>query len=288
MTERVSEPASFERRDPPGPAGPIVISVPHAGRDYRPDLLSGSRLDENRLALLEDRYADLLIDDALAGGAVAIVARRPRAWIDLNRDEREIDPAMLSTRPATASLISTVKSRGGLGLIPRRIHGAGDIQRQPLSFDAVTARIELDHRPYHAAIAAALAAARARHGCAVLIDCHSMPPVARAAPTPQVVVGDRFGASAAARFSHCVVAEAEAAGLRAARNDPYAGGHTLDRHAAPRRDLHAIQIEFDRTLYLRSDRMTPGEGLDDIRRLVARMSAALASECAASWPLAAE
>jgi len=288
MSNEVKEPPSFERRDPPGRAGPVVVAVPHAGRDYAPALIERSRLEAGWLAQLEDRHADALIDDTIAAGAVAIVATRPRAWIDLNRDEREIDPTMLTGRVPAGELISTVKSRGGLGLIPRRIQGGGEIWRRPLSIDEVAARISSDHRPYHAAVAAALAEARRRHGCAALIDCHSMPPVQRPGQVPQVVIGDRFGASAAGRFTERAIAEAEAMGLRAARNDPYAGGHTLDRHGSPRRDIHAIQIEVDRSLYLTPDRARPGAGLSMVRRLVARIAAALAAECAATWPLAAE
>jgi N-formylglutamate amidohydrolase len=282
------EQSSFVRCDPPGAAGPVVIAVPHAGRAYSPTLLAQSRLPQSQLERLEDRYADRLITAAIAEGATAIIAVRPRAWIDLNRDEREIDPAMVRDMPPDESVLSTIKSRGGLGLIPRRIHGAGDILRRPLSRAEVAQRVDEDYRPYHAAISTALKAAHRRHGIAVLIDCHSMPSIARPGRPPQIVIGDRFGRSAGSRFAERAVAEAEAFGHPTARNDPYSGGSTLDRHGVPRRGYHALQIEVDRSLYLGRDGRTPGTGLPSVIRLIASIAAGLADESAASWPMAAE
>src|SRR3546814_10203549 len=82
------------------------------------------------------------------------------------------------------------------------------------SSDLIVARIRLDHRPYHAALSRALAAARARFGVAVLLDLHSMPPLGTAADTVRIVFGDRFGKSAGGRFVARLEGEAEAAGLR--------------------------------------------------------------------------
>jgi N-formylglutamate amidohydrolase len=102
-----------------------------------------------------------------------------------------------------------------------------------------------------------------------------------------VVVGDRHGRSAAARFVAVVMATVRDAGLTVARNHPYAGGHTLDRHGQPRRGRHAIQIEIDRSLYLDAPGLEPGPGLSGTRRLVTSIAAALEDE-ARGLALAAE
>src|SRR5688500_19027683 len=115
--------APFVRIGPEVPAVPLVLSVPHAGRDYSDALLRASRLSRTQLETLEDRYVDRLIWRALETGAVAIVAKRPRAEIDLNRDEREIDPSLVVPPPARG-LLQSARTRGGLGLIPTRITGA--------------------------------------------------------------------------------------------------------------------------------------------------------------------
>jgi N-formylglutamate amidohydrolase len=268
----------------------VILSVPHAGRDYPAALIEAAAVPRARLETLEDRFADALIADAVAAGATAFVARRARAWIDLNRDERELDPAMIDASAPLVHTIGSARVRGGLGLIPRRVTGGGDIYRRRLSATEVEARIVGDHRPWHAALSETLAAARARFGIAVLLDCHSMPPVARTGDEPpRIVIGDRYGRSAASRLVDCVEASAGRAGLRHARNSPYAGGYALDRHGRPASAIHAIQIEIDRSLYLAHDLRAAGSGMPRIRAFLAGLFAALAEEALPPPPaLAAE
>ena len=75
--------------------------------------------------MLEDRLADRLVWQATAAGVTAFVALAPRAEVDLNRDEREIDPVLIDPPLPSTSVVQTVRSRGGIGLIPSRIAGAG-------------------------------------------------------------------------------------------------------------------------------------------------------------------
>lgn len=261
----------FSRLGPDGTSSPVVIAVPHAGRSYPAAMLAAARLPRAALETIEDRYADLLVADAVAAGAVAIVAHVARAYVDLNRDPRELDAAILTTPPAAGRIIVSPKVTGGLGVIPSRIAAGGAVWRGPLDAADVAARLAL-HAPYHAAIAAALDDAVARHGRAVLIDCHSMPPLGAGA---RLVVGDRHGKSAAPHHVEAATRAAAGLGVTVARNRPYAGGHTLDRHGAPQAGRHALQIEIDRTLYLDAGQRSPGAGLPRVRRLVAAIAAAL-------------
>lgn len=267
---------SFVRHGPPEPVTPVVLSVPHAGRDYPLALRSSVQVPLPALRVLEDRYADLLALDARRTETL-FVAQRPRAWIDLNRAEHERDPRLDDGAGAHGQPLSA-KLRSGLGLVPRRAGNSGDIWRRRLSDDDVRGRIAADHRPYHAAVAEALAAARARFGIAVLLDVHSMPPLGPADRSPRLVLGDRFGKSAGARFLGRIEAVARAHRVAAAANAPYSGGHILDRHGDPRGGIHAIQLEFDRTLYLDGALDGPGSGLPATAALLRAVIDALADE----------
>jgi N-formylglutamate amidohydrolase len=264
------------------PLSPVVLSVPHAGRDYPAALLGALRVPATVLPVLEDRYIDHV---ALAARRLEtmLLQRRARAWIDLNRSESDRDPRVDDGVRPHSQPMPSAKVRSGLGLVPRRAGAAGDLWRRRFSAIEIAVRIAQDHRPYHAALAAALAAAQARFGVAVLLDVHSMPPLGDHA---RIVFGDRFGQAAAARVVARLEAEAARAGVRAALNTPYAGGHILERHAAPARGIHAIQIEFDRTLYLDAALDRPGPGLADVAALLGRMIAASADEALAGDPIA--
>ncbi len=253
-----------------------MLSVPHAGRDYPLALRAALRVPLAALRPLEDRHADAIALGARAEETL-FVATRPRAWIDLNRAENERDPrlddgASMSAQPQSAKL------RSGLGLVPRRVANSGDIWRHRLSGEEVAARIRADHRPYHAALGAALASARTRFGLAILLDVHSMPPLGDAASAPRIVLGDRFGRSASARFLGRIEGVARAHGIACAVNAPYSGGHILERHGDPRHGLHAIQIEFDRSLYLDAALDAPGPGLAKAIRTLREILDALADE----------
>ena len=130
--EIVAEPG-FVRLGPAQPATPVVLAVPHAGRHYPKALLKAARLPLAQLELLEDRYADALVETAVAAGLPAIVATRARAWIDLNRGEREIHPAAIHPSPVPGATEPSNRSESGLGLVPTRLPGGGAIFARPIA-----------------------------------------------------------------------------------------------------------------------------------------------------------
>jgi len=271
---------SFDRYGADEPASPVILSVPHAGRDYPLALRAALRVPLVALVPLEDRHIDA-VAIAAQQRETMLVQRVARAWIDLNRSEQERDPGMDDGASRQAMPQQSARMRGGLGLVPRRVSGVGEIWRRRLDGDEVVARIMLDHRPYHAALADALARARARFGTAVLLDLHSMPPLTRAQGPARIVLGDRFGRSAATRFVHRLESEILAAGITPGLNAPYAGGHILDVQGRPAQGIHAVQIEFDRTLYLDPALDGPGDGMAAMVALLRRMIDAVADEALA-------
>ncbi len=283
----------FQRIGGDTPASPVIVSVPHAGRDYPAALLPALRVPLTALFALEDRYVDA-VGHAARREETMLVQHRARAWIDLNRGERERDPRVDDGAIAGYAHAS-VKVRNGLGLVPRRASGVSELWRRRFPATEIEARIVRDHRPYHAAIEELLLAARARFGVAVLLDLHSMPTLG--AGEPQAVIGDRFGRTAGPRFVARMEAvltggDTGAPGVRTAVNAPYAGGHIIERHGRPARGIHAVQLELDRTLYLDPRLDGPGEGLARTATLVRAVIDALADEAAAggsgTLPLAAE
>lgn len=282
----------FETIGDYGPASPVVMSVPHAGRAYPAALLAALRVPPAALVTLEDRHVDA-VARAARRGETLLIQRRARAWIDLNRDESERDPLVDEGAAARPPSHPSAKLRSGLGLVPRRAGRAGDLWRRRFTDDEIARRIAEDHRPYHAALEHALAAARARFGAAVLLDIHSMPPLGKGGA--RLIIGDRFGRSAAARFVARVEAPIAPSRWSAALNSPYAGGHIVARHARPAAGIHAIQLEIDRSLYLDAMLDRPGEGLAAVAAMVSRVAEALADEAVngapgstAPLPLAAE
>lgn len=261
-----------------GPAAPVLLSVPHAGRDYSASLLARSRLPVEVLQRLEDRHADLLVAELVAAGHVAVVARAPRAAIDLNRDPRDIDPCTVRGVPRDLHLVQSPKQRGGLGLFPRFLPRAGELWTGPLDWEEAHSRIRLIHAPFHAELERQTDLIAERHGQALLLDVHSMPPLPAGASRPDIVIGDRFGVSASPRLADSARAAAERHGLAVAVNHPYPGSYLIERHGRPKLGRHALQIEISRDLYLDEALDAAGPGVSAMRAMLADMAEALAEE----------
>lgn len=278
---------AFQLWLPPSAPLPVLIAAPHGGRDYSDDLRARMRNPEYAALRLEDRHVDTLaLEIARQTGAALLVARAPRALIDLNRASDDIDWDMIAgaaPRGQRRSLANR-RSRAGLGLVPRRLGGLGEIWNRPLTRDELDRRISGVHQPYHRQLGQALESIRDRWGAALLIDLHSMPPLRGRIPgeqPAQFVVGDRFGASCDAVLSARTLTYLGQAGRAVAHNRPYAGGYVLDRHAQPGRGIHALQLEVCRAAYLDAQLAVPSARLPAVARLLAGLVRDLASCTAA-------
>lgn len=263
---------------------PVLISVPHAGRDYPEIVHQTLRLAPEALLRLEDRYADLLVKNVVNAGFPAIIAHRARAWIDLNRDDKDIDVEMVRNANPADYPAPGAKQRGGLGLIPRRLAGHGDIWKRQFELSDIQERITQFHRPYHDAISDILLRMKRKFGVAVLLDLHSMPPIrnSQLSAPPQFVIGDRFGKSSASPFPELIIEQIRMAGFQVALNHPYSGEYILRLHARPHSNIHALQLEVDRALYLDSSMREPGIFTGRIADLICNLVRALAEQALGS------
>jgi len=293
-----TEAAAFTLRRPAGSPLPVLIAAPHGGRAYPPDLLSRMRDAPYAQLRLEDRHVDAMADAVAAQtGAALLVAHAPRAMLDLNRAADDMDWSMVAdgAPPGTRHSLANRRARSGLGLVPRRLPGLGEVWKHRMTRAELAARLSGIHTPYHAALAGALEDLRDRWGAALLVDLHSMPPLRarHAAEKPaEFVIGDRFGASCDHHLAAAAFAWFEGQGRIAIHNRPYAGGYVLDRHGAPTRGIHALQIEVCRASYLDARMAEPSARLPGVVRTLAGLVRTLAGEVAAMGggrlPLAAE
>ena len=267
---------------PPRSAVPVLLSVPHSGRDYPPWLLANASGGRAAMESLEDPLVDRLVWRALSQGIGAVIARAPRAAIDCNRAADEIDPTVIAD--AARGAVS-VRARGGLGIVPSRSAPHGRLWRRPIDQAELERRIAEAHAPFHEAVAAELDRLAGLHGAALLIDCHSMPPRRGQA---KIVLGDRHGGSASSWVAHEAARIARSQGWSVGLNDPYAGGYVVERHGRPDRGVHALQVEIDRNCYLGRDMRSPGPGFDRAAKLIEQLAFALADGMAAPGAIAAE
>lgn len=257
----------------------VIFSSPHSGRRYSADFLAQTQLDSHSIRSSEDAFVDLLIDTAPTCGAPLIAAQAPRAFIDLNRAEDELDPGVID---GIARGMHNPRISSGLGVIPRVVANGRAIYRGKIPLSDAQTRITRFWHPYHRALRNLIRQSQERFGEAVLIDVHSMPHEAIEAHAkpgflrPQVILGDRFGATAGRDVMDRVEAAFVGAGLRVVRNAPFAGAYITQAYGRPLQSQHVVQVEIDRALYLDEARVEPNADFAAFRRLMAHVVADLA------------
>ena len=238
---------------PATPRGPFVFNSPHSGSHYPERFLAMIRLDRISIRRSEDCYVDELFAGAAALGAPLLSANFPRAYLDVNREPWELDPRMFVESLPPFANARTARVAGGLGTIPKIVGEGQDIYSAKLPLVEAVSRIDTLYKPYHQRLRGLIMQAHGRFGRAILIDCHSMPASIRVGETgvrPDFIIGDRFGAAAAAGLSEQAIAILTGMGYTVAHNKPYAGGFITEHYGRPGRGLHAIQIEINRGLYM--------------------------------------
>ncbi len=265
----------FEIIAPGTLTAPFVFNSPHSGRTYPKAFLAASRLNLAALRKSEDTFVEQLFAPVVSLGAPLLHAHFPRAYLDVNREPYELDPALIfETLPRYANTKS-VRVVGGLGTIARIVTEAEEIYRGPVALGDALARIDTLYKPYHAALSALMDASIAKFGRAVLIDCHSMPsnPLYDCGGTrPDFVLGDRFSTSCNPAFTRLVAEQLKGMGYAVAFNKPYAGGFITEHYGRPGERRHALQIEVNRALYMNETSYRRSKDFETLRADIARLA----------------
>lgn len=281
---------SFDILRPADQAAPFVFSSPHSGRIYPAEFLAQSRLDPKTLRKSEDCFVDKLFQNVAVLGAPLLSARFPRAYLDLNREPYELDPELVNEPLPEHANTQSVRVVGGLGTVARIVADGEEIYRERLSLGSVLQRIDRLYFPFHAQLARLVDETRQRFGYAVLIDCHSMPSAAMTPGgglRPDIVIGDRFGASADPRLSQLLRDTLQGLGYDVQMNRPYAGGYITEHHGRPAGGVHALQIEINRGLYLNEATLQEGTGYEKLKADLTALAAHLFATVPALFELRA-
>lgn len=258
----------------------VVFASPHSGRDYSWSFLRRTRLNEHSVRSSEDAFVDQLFESAPKVGAPFIKAGAPRAYVDLNRSADELDPALIDGVPRAGH---NPRVASGLGVIPRVVANGQAIYSGKLTQEEAKRRIDTFWHPYHRALAGQLDQAHMMFGQAILVDCHSMPHEAMdsvaaiGARRPEVVIGDRFGASAHSDVVDRIENAFTDAGLTVVRNTPFAGAYITQYYGRPSKGRHAVQLEIDRSLYMNEQLVRPNGNFSNFQRLLKQVIVEIAA-----------
>jgi N-formylglutamate amidohydrolase len=253
---------------PTGNETPVVVEIPHAGLGLTPGAVATTRAPVHALGRDADLFVDRLYADAPAQGATVLVAHTSRYVIDLNRSESDVDAEAVEGAPPV--------TRASRGLIWRLTGDGEPVLTRRITRPELEARLEEVYRPYHRTLRALLDEKVKRFGRVLLLAAHSMPSTSRV-PTlaggdartarADVVPGSRGRTSADGRFIDLVEAHAKTQGWSVRHDEPYKGGFVTAHYGRPSADIHVVQVELARRLYMDEQTLAPrAETFDAVRR----------------------
>lgn len=220
--------------------GALVLSMPHCGQGVPEDI--EARLNETGRALADtDWWIDRLYNFGADLGASVVKANLSRYVIDLNRD-----PSGQSLYPGQATT----------GLCPTETFDGEPLYKSGQEPDEseIEERKATYFEPYHAALRAALARAKAAHGFALLYDCHSIRSIVPRlfeGPLPDVNIGTNARASCAPALEQAVKQVCVNQNLYThVVNGRFKGGWITRHYGDPVNGIHALQVELAQSAYM--------------------------------------
>jgi N-formylglutamate deformylase len=274
-------PGVWMRHDPAGEPAPLVVDVSRSGREYPHAFRSPlpfTVLHDNASMYVEELFAHT----PQAGGTL-LFACFPNTFMDVNRDELDLDPAVVDG-DFPVPLKPTPTALRGLGLIKTLSRYGEPMQERRLTPAEIEDRLARYHRPYHAELLRLVQAARSRGGYAMQLSCHCMSAIGAPThsdagkPRPDFCISDLKGRTASPESMAFVVDTLRAYGWTVTVNDPYVGNELIRRHGAPDNGVDSIQIEINKKNFMDVKTFRRNEGFDRVRADLSRLLDACAKE----------
>lgn len=232
---------------------PLMLSFPHSGDIYPDDFGYDPALTYSEIDFPSDKYVDELFGHGKILGLSSIKANFPRAYLDVNRHQHDIDGAMLEDGEDWYGRLQPTSLKAGATLF-WAISKEKRIYARKLSLKEAKDRLARCHTPYHQTMTSMINRIYEQFGCAYIIDCHSMTQfdskLRGGGQRPQVDIGTRDGESCSQALAEKVGEAFERRGYEVGVNKRFRGGEITLRYGWPEIEQHILQVELRRDLYM--------------------------------------
>ena len=230
---------------------PLLLSMPHSGTEL-PEFLATRLVPAARALPDTDWHIPRLYAFAEALDATIVQATHSRYVIDLNRPP---DNVSLYPGQATTELCPSTFFDGGSLYQPGQELAEGELDERRQRY----------WQPYHDKLAEELARIKARHGYALIYDCHS---IASQVPRlfdgtlPVLNVGTARSQSCALGIEQGIAGVLADCDFTHVVNGRFVGGYITRHYGQPAEQIHAVQMELGQDSYMdRSPAFTYREDL---------------------------
>jgi len=253
---------------------PIILSVPHSGTKFPKELKNQYRKRMRHQIDDTDWYVDKLYKFAQNMGITIIKANYSRWVIDLNRD------------PESAPLYND--GRILTGLTPTTDFFGNSIYSKKEympDFNEINRRLDVYYWPYYKKIAELLEERKAQFGKVLLWDAHSIRavvPTIREERFPDLILGNNDGKTAHPKLIDSALEGLNNGNYQVSENYPFKGGHITRYFGKPQHNVHALQLEMNKLVYMDDRELNfDKERSDNIRKVLKNTLEGLIGVCTA-------
>ena len=243
------------------PEYPLILSIPHSGEYFPPELLKQINCSKDILRRNEDLLVDVLLKKAIANGITAIKMPISRVFVDVNRDRLEMDPAMFYNYPANQNVLYDKHCRVGFGVIHRINYLREPLYKGLLDYNEVLLRIKNVYDGYHKKLQQLINKCLKKFGFCLVLDCHSMPSkicsIIDDRSGIDICLGNLFSQSCPQEMSDFLARQFWDKNYNVEFNCPYSGAYITFNYCQPRQKIYTLQLEINRSLYSIEDKLKP-------------------------------
>lgn len=260
---------------------PLVLTVPHSGQYFPPEFLKNVQSDVNTLRRNEDLFVDELLQGAVDAGISMLKMEISRAFVDLNRNKLELDPAMYFNYPQDQEMMFDKHSRAGLGVIHRINYKRENLYAGLLDYNEVQERLRNIYDVYHEKLQQIIDSALQKFGFCLVLDCHSMPSkicsIIDDRSGIDICLGNLFSQSCPQEMSDYLAGQFWDKNYNVEFNCPYSGAYITFNYCQPRQKTYTLQLEVNRGLYTNEDMLEKSDNFAAVATDVSESIVALAN-----------
>lgn len=238
----------FKIKKAKAPLVPIIISIPHSGTKFPKEIKSHYKKRMRKHLDDTDWYVHWLYKFAPSLGITVIKANLSRWVIDLNRDPESV-PLYTDNRLITTNTPTTDFYGNKIYRYKKFEPDQNEINR----------RLETYYWPYYKQIENLLEERKKQFGKVLLWDAHSIRhkvSTIQKDPFPDMILGNNDEKTA-----HPDIIKSALNGLKSGEfavnhNSPFKGGHITRYFGKPEKNIHSLQLEMNKILYMDDNEIT--------------------------------
>ncbi len=227
---------------------PIILSIPHAGTVFPPELKKHYKKRMRKHLDDTDWFVHKLYQFAPSLGITVIKANLSRWVIDLNRDPGSL-PLYTDGRLITSNTPTT-------DFYGNKIYKSAALEPDEKEKER---RLQKYYWPYYAMIEDLLAARKKEFGQVLLWDAHSIRHrvgTIQKDPFPDMILGNNNHKTAHMELIKTALTSLRTGNYGVNHNSPFKGGHITRYFGNPEDNVHALQLEMNKILYMDDNEIT--------------------------------